>query len=90
MVISTPETKTTQPCAEGKCCTHTRTAHTHTKRVAETIEHLLTNDEPSTHIYGNQNASGHAQHLRTEVLVPQLRAVAMWNSTLKKQVNLCQ
>lgn len=59
---------------------HART-HTHTKRVAEIIEHLLTNDEPSTHIYGNQNASGHAQHLRTEVLVPQLRAVGVTGNT---------
>lgn len=81
-MISTPERKTTQPCAERKCCVHTHArTHTHTKRVAEIIEHLLTNDEPSTHIYGNQNASGHAQHLRTEVLVPQLRAVGVTGNT---------
>lgn len=43
---------------------------THINRVAEVTEHLQSNDEPSTHIYGNQNAPGDAQHLRAEVLVP--------------------
>lgn len=51
--------------------------HTHTKRVAEITQHLQTNNEPSTQIYGNQNASGDAQHLRAKILVPQLRAVGV-------------